>query len=208
MPLTAIHTSTLRPDTTLVHAFQQSGDYDYSKELFQSGFSIWDWLWQHVADFLARVFRGVAHIGGVPTWVWIVLAVVVLMVIIGLFVIRKHGLFYRNRQVEEEEADEDDNIYGVDFDAALAKALVKANWRGVVRLRYLQTLKALADAGRIDWRPSKTPTQYTREVTAEPFRAMTRLFLRVRYGGFAADEAMAAQMQGWQKQVMEEGGLA
>ena len=208
MPVAIIYSNTLRPDTALVHTFQQSGDYDYSKELFQSGFSIWEWLWQHAEHYLARVFRGVAHVSDVPLWIWISLAVIVLMVIGGVFVVRKRGLFYRNRQMEEEEPDEDDNIYGVDFDAALAKAIDKKNWRDVVRLRYLQTLKALADTQRIDWRPSKTPTQYTREETTAPFRAMTRLFLRVRYGGFAADETMATQMQGWQQQIMEEGGRA
>lgn len=79
--------------------------------------------------FLSRIFRGVPHIGHVPLWVWVLLAVMVLILIVGVFVIRKRGLFYRNRQVEEEEADEDDNIYGVDFEAALAKALTKKNWR-------------------------------------------------------------------------------
>lgn len=125
MPLTIIYSSTLRPDTALIHAFQQSGDYDYSKELFQSNFSIWGWLWDHAVRFLSRIFRGVPHIGHVPLWVWVLLAVMVLILIVGVFVIRKRGLFYRNRQVEEEEADEDDNIYGVDFEAALAKALTK-----------------------------------------------------------------------------------
>lgn len=208
MPLAAVYTSHLRPDTALVSAFQQSGDYDYSKELFKGDFSIWSWLWDHVYRLIARVIRGVAHVGDVPLWVWVWLAVILLVVIVGVFVVRKRALFYRNRRVEEEEPDEDDNIYGVDFEAALAKALARKNWRGVVRLRYLQTLKALADGGRIDWRPSKTPTQYTREVTAAPFREMTRLFLRVRYGGFAADEAMASQMRGWQQQVVGEGGEA
>lgn len=45
MPLAAVYTSHLRPDTALVSAFQQSGDYDYSKELFKGDFSIWSWLW-------------------------------------------------------------------------------------------------------------------------------------------------------------------
>ena len=208
MPLAIIYSSTLRPDTVLIHAFQQSGDYDYSKELFQSNFSIWGWLWDHAVRFLSRIFRGVPHIGQVPLWVWVLLAVMVLILIVGVFVIRKRGLFYRNGQGEDEGAGEGENIYGVNCEAALAKALTKKNWRSVVRLRYLQTLKALADAGRIDWRPSKTPTQYTREVTTVPFRNMTRLFLRVRYGGFAADEAMASQMLGWQQQVIGEGGDA
>lgn len=208
MPLATVYTSHLRPDTALVRAFQQSGDYDYSKELFKGDFSIWSWLWDHVSRLIARVIRGVAHVGDVPLWVWVWLAVILLVVIVGVFVVRKRALFYRNRRVEEEEPDEDDNIYGVDFEAALAKALARKNWRGVVRLHYLQTLKALADGGRIDWRPSKTPTQYTREVTAVPFREMTRLFLRVRYGGFAADETMASQMRGWQQQVVGEGGEA
>lgn len=208
MPIATAYSNTLHPDTTLLRALRESGDYDYSKELFQGDFSIWDWLWQHVGRLLSRVFHGLSHVGDVPYGVWVVLAVVVLVVIIGALVIRKRGLFYRDRQVDEEEADDEDNIYGVDFDAALARAQSKANWRGVVRLRYLQTLKTLADARRIDWRPSKTPTQYTREVTSAPFSDMTRLFLRVRYGGFAADEAMAAQMQRWQQQVVTEGGEA
>ncbi len=204
----SIVADTLRPDTTALHTFRMDADYDYTRELYESDFSVWDWLVKHLGAYLHHHRDDLFGLSNIPVGVWIALAIVVLLVIIGIFIHRRSALFYKDVTVSTNEPANEDNIYGVDFEASIGEALAARDWRCVVRLRYLQTLRALADDGRIDWRPSKTPTQYTREVTTEPFRVMTRHFLRVRYGGFVADETMADEMARLAQQVLGKGGEA
>ena len=96
---------------------------------------------------------------------------------------------------------EEDTIYDVDFTAVLAAAEQHGDWRQVVRLLYLQTLRLLNDAGRIDWQPSKTPAQYVREVGEQSFTGLSHHFVRIRYGNFEATEAVCQTMKGLQAQL-------
>ena len=96
---------------------------------------------------------------------------------------------------------EEDTIYGVDFPGGIAEALSRQNYREAVRLLYLQTLKQLSDAERIDWQLYKTPTQYINEVRLPAFRQLTNHFLRVRYGNFKATEELFRVMQTLQGEI-------
>lgn len=96
---------------------------------------------------------------------------------------------------------EEDTIYGVDFPGGIAEALSRQNYREAVRLLYLQTLKQLSDAERIDWQLYKTPTQYINEVRLPAFRQLTNHFLRVRYGNFEATEELFRTMQTLQEEI-------
>ena len=74
----------------------------------------------------------------------------------------------------------EDTIYGVDFPGGIAEALSRQDYREAVRLLYLQTLKQLSDAERIDWQLYKTPTQYLNEVRYGNFEATEELFRTMR----------------------------
>ena len=104
------------------------------------------------------------------------------------------GLFRRNAEqsltIDEAERD----IHAIDFDRELAAARSRSDYLMACRLTYLQTLKRLADAGRIAWEPFKTPTQYTYEEPSHAFSELTQWFLRVRYGNYAADEQTLTTM--------------
>ena len=100
---------------------------------------------------------------------------------------------------------EEDTIYGVDFSGGIADALSRSDYREAVRLLYLQTLKRLSDAARIEWQPYKTPTQYLYEVRLPAFRQLTNHFLQVRYGNFEATEELFREMQALQEEI-EKGG--
>ena len=76
---------------------------------------------------------------------------------------------------------QEDTIYGVNFDAEIAKAQRAGDYRQAVRLVYLQTLLYLQNASLIDWQPSKTPVQYMRQVNSPAFTAMSHHFIRVRF---------------------------
>ena len=87
------------------------------------------------------------------------------------------------------------------FREGLREALSRQNYREAVRLLYLQTLKQLSDAERIDWQLYKTPTQYINEVRLPAFRQLTNHFLRVRYGNFEATEELFRIMQTLQEEI-------
>jgi hypothetical protein len=72
----------------------------------------------------------------------------------------------------------------------LERALSLGDYSDALRLRYLLTLRFLADGGHVVWKLYKTPTQYAHEAAVSEFGEMTRFFLRVRYGKYPADEAM------------------
>lgn len=97
--------------------------------------------------------------------------------------------------------DEEDTIYGVDFDAALQNAEVEQNYEQCIRLRYLQLLRLLHDKQKIYWQPGKTSTQYVNEVGLAPFAALTQTFVRVRYGKYPANEALYAELKEQAREV-------
>ena len=99
-----------------------------------------------------------------------------------------------SRDAKEEDNDGNETIYGIDFDAEIAKALAASNYRQAVRYLYLKTLRRLSDAGHINWQPSKTPSQYVYEVQRDEFRQLTQHFLRVRYGNFEATRELYDEM--------------
>ena len=84
-----------------------------------------------------------------------------------------------------------ENIYAIDFNAEIDKAVTQQNYRLAVRLLYLRSLKQLADAGLIHWDVNKTNTIYINELAnAEQrlaFKLLTRQFEYVWYGEFIID---------------------
>ena len=84
-----------------------------------------------------------------------------------------------------------ENIYAIDFDAEIEKAISQQNYRLAVRLLYLRSLRQLSDAGLINWDVTKTNSIYVDELSnAEQrvaFKLLTRQFEYVWYGEFMID---------------------
>ena len=128
--------------------------------------------------------------------VYMVVVSMIIATIIGVTFYRHPELLGPSRK-EKQDTDytvEEDTIYGIRFDEAIAEARSRKDYREVVRLTYLKTLRALSDADLIHWIPSKTPLQYVAEYEDRHLRHATMVFVRVRYGGFEATEEMADEM--------------
>lgn len=195
---------TLRPDTLLLTDLRADNHYDYARELLPDNTtSIGDFVSEKTGSVIAKFFEALGN--GEPKAIIVITAVACLLAVLTYFVVRYRRLFFGKKAITDSEPDNADNIYGRDFAAELAEARTKGDFRQVVRLTYLQTLRALADEKRIDWQPSKTPTQYTYEVKDAVFRQMTNNFLRVRYGNYPADEAMAEDMARWAEAMAGQG---
>jgi hypothetical protein len=184
---------TLVCDTARIAAWQQDAAFDYNRELIEPQQTIWEWLFQVIMGFLSEAFHDAMQY----ELSWIVFAIIaVVLLVVGGWLLYKYrpGLFGRGKNDRLDYEVEEDTIYGIDFDTEIAKALAASNYRQAVRYLYLKTLRRLSDAGRINWQPSKTPSQYVYEVQRDEFRQLTQHFLRVRYGNFEATRELYDEM--------------
>ncbi len=136
---------------------------------------------------------------------WVVYAIfgVLLLALMAYWAYRSGMMsFHFNRHTVENDAE---NVYEIDYDSELDEALRKGDHIRLVRLIYLSTLRSLDESGRIAWRIYKTPSEYAAELADTDFLRMTNLFLRVRYGDFAADRSDYEAMCVWQARVLKGG---
>jgi hypothetical protein len=200
---------TLQIDTTTVNAFRADANYDYSRELMHRTYSLWDTITMEINKFLNSIFGGHSLEYNNKT-LWTIIAVVVLIALFVFFYMHRKAVFGnegRKKMMKYEVTE--DTIYGIDFPEAIAAAMKKADFSEAVRLTYLYTLRRLSDAKKVNWEPSKTPSQYSRELHSKDFSQMSNILLRVRYGGFPANETLCSLMQQLGDAVItEKGGAA
>lgn len=171
------------------------GEYDYDSQIVKSGQSYIDLMQEAVRNIMRTIFGNDTYRDN-ETLIWSVIAVVLLAALVMLIIKKKPQLFFGkgrgNKKLDYSVTE--DNIYGIDFDAEISRALNDGDFREAVRITYLKTLRLLSDGELIDWRPFKTPSQYSREFKDEQFHRMTGFFLKVRYGGFDADRELYDSM--------------
>ena len=179
---------TLSCDSALLHHYRADEAYNYARELQAPELDWWDWLMSKIGEFLSDLFS-IQGKGDFRIVIYIVIALA-FIALIAFILYRYHfKLFGRAGKVTNEN-DEEDNIYGVDFEAVYAKAIAQKDYYKAVRIVYLRTLRWLSDGNKISWQLYKTPTQYTREYLSVEFERMTTAFMRVRYGNYQASEEL------------------
>ena len=200
---------TLVYDTATVAIWQSGSEYDYNRELQTPEVDLIGWLNLWLGKLLQKIFGSKFA----EQYTEIVLAglfILIVLLLIWFLYKRRPELFMRSGKKLAYHVEED-TIYGIDFEKEISAAMLHNEYREAVRLLYLQTLKQLSDAEKIDWQPYKTPTEYTYELKANalrtPFRELTNRFLRVRYGNFEATEALFHEMQTLQREIVK-GGMS
>lgn len=197
---------TLVCDTAKIALWQSDPAYDYNRELITPEINIFEWISNQFGGLLRRIF-GTRFAEEYSGLILICIAILILLLIVWLVYRKRPELFMRSSKNALPYTVEEDTIYGVDFPGGIADALSRQDYREAVRLLYLQTLKQLSDAERIDWQLYKTPTQYLNEVKLPAFRQLTNHFLRVRYGNFEATEELFGVMKALQEEI-EKGGVS
>ncbi len=200
---------TLVYDTATVAIWQSGSEYDYNRELQTPEVDLIGWLNLWLGKLLQKIFGSKFA----EQYTEIVLAglfILIVLLLIWFLYKKRPELFMRSGKKLVYHVEED-TIYGIDFEKEISAAMLRNEYREAVRLLYLQTLKQLSDAEKIDWQPYKTPTEYTYELKANalrtPFRELTNRFLRVRYGNFEATEVLFHEMQTLQREIMK-GGMS
>ena len=161
--------------------------------------NLWDRFWIFFWKIVDNIFNTKT---GNTIFNWSIGAIAV--AIITFFVLRltgmnKNGLFAKDGSATLGYATENDDIHGIDFNAAIDVASAKQNYRLAVRLLYLQTLKLLADNAVIDWRINKTNAAYVQEVKGYQgqlqFLQLTNYFDKAWYGESNVDTKQFSQLK-------------
>ena len=151
-------TDTLVCDTAQIALWQSDPAYSYNRELITPELNLFEWISKQFGEFMRKIFgsRFAEEYSGL---ILICIAIIILILIIWFVYRKRPELFMRSRKNALPYTVGEDTIYGVDFPGGITDALSRQDYREAVRLLYLQTLKQLSDAERIDWQPYKTPTQ-------------------------------------------------
>lgn len=204
-----IQADTLVCDTARISWWHSQPAYDYNRELITPEIDVFRWLSMQMAKLLSAIF-GSQFAEEYTGLVLICLAAVIIVFLLWVLYRKRPELLMRSsRQVKVAYSVEHDTIYGIDFQQKIAEAIARRDYREAVRLLYLQTLKQLSDAEKINWQLYKTPTEYIYELKPEslrtPFRELTNRFLRVRYGNFEATDSLFHEMEELQSAVQKGG---
>jgi hypothetical protein len=130
----------------------------------------------------------------VPGWlkalVWMVIIISMIAVIIW-FLLSSNIRFFRKPSAivssDEEEIFTED-IFAVDFEREIRKAVEVKNYRQAIRMFYLRTLRDLSHLSLIDYKHERTNSEYLAQLAGtnyyRPFFQLTRDFEYVWYGQF------------------------
>lgn len=102
------------------------------------------------------------------------------------------GLFRKNKMIATEESDaETDDIFTINYQKEIDKAIAAGNYRLAVRLMFLRVLRSLSDKNIIQFTQDKTNLDYLLQMhnTAryEGFFRLTRNYEYTWYGQFDID---------------------
>ena len=179
-------------DKAALKSYNTQKEFQYHEGGYE-GESLWTWFWRWFWSLFDFDRTAGNLLGYILNYLLIALGVAALVFLIFklagvdiLNVIRGKSL---SETVPYDESVE--NIYAIDFNAEIDKAVTQQNYRLAVRLLYLRSLRQLADAGLIHWDVNKTNTIYINElIDAEQrlaFKLLTRQFEYVWYGEFIID---------------------
>lgn len=140
--------------------------------------------------------------GWLRNLLWLVVLFGFIAIVIWYLASSNVGLFRKEAKKMVEEDEEvllDEDIFSLNYEREISKAVAAQNYRLAIRLWYLRTLKELADRNLITYRTDKTNNDYVnalygRQNYREFFR-LTRVFEYAWYGGFAVSEEAYAQTQ-------------
>lgn len=182
-----------KPSESQMSAFKKLKDYQYGTEQVNYVDTWWRRFLRELFDWFSERFSGVGNPDMWKTFAYFFVAVVIVFVILKLMGVDFDGLFKKKSKYNIPYQTIQENIHQIDFNDAIADAVLQKNYRLAVRLYYLKALKELNDAGLIHWQINKTNQSYVYELQSSKlkssFNQVTRQFEYTWYGDFPIDEA-------------------
>lgn len=193
----------IKTDTSkiLVKSFNKAklSKYKKDKDFNYKGTSInepsaldlfWIWVWRNIELLFGRT----PFVGSFLRYLFFIVAIVFLifMVFKAIGIDTTMLLTGKSQKTNNVYNEVVENIFEIDFDAEIEKAISKNNFRLAVRMHYLKCLKQMSDKGLINWQENKTNANYLTELTntdqKQLFSLLTKQFEYVWYGNFLIDK--------------------
>ncbi|RYY56622.1 MAG: DUF4129 domain-containing protein [Chitinophagaceae bacterium] len=102
-------------------------------------------------------------------------------------------LFRRTKKIDEEAGQEiaDADLFAIDFDKQIARAVSAGNYRLATRMHFLQLLKLMADRNLVSYKHDSTNLDYLMQLASGPyyndFFRLARTYEYAWYGEFEVD---------------------
>lgn len=181
-----------------VKTYTQQKDFQYdeaSEPMVGLWDRFWNWFWKIIDDILNTKWGGTIY-----DWAKISIAIgLIIFFIYKITRMNKNGLFNKDVGGNLDYNITNDDIHGIDFNAAIEAAIAKNNYRIATRLLYLQTLKLLTDNDLIDWKINKTNATYVQELSGHQqqysFALLTNYFDKAWYGETNFEAAQFDQLK-------------
>ncbi|WP_316802660.1 hypothetical protein [Pedobacter nototheniae] len=178
-------------DKAAIKSYSKQKDFIYD-DVPPESLSWWDRFLRWLGSLFSEVF-GNAIGGGFLKYLLIGVAIaLIVFIVMKLIGIDFKLLTGKSKQLEVPFEESLENIHEINFDEQIEKALQNSNYRLVVRLLYLKTLKKLSDGQVIIWMPEKTNQAYIQEIKSEnaqaEFTKLTQQFEYIWYGDFFIDK--------------------
>jgi hypothetical protein len=125
--------------------------------------------------------------------IWIVMLIVFVCVLVWYLAAGNIRVFRKApiRLNEEHEIDYEEDLFTINFESEIRKAIDSNNYRLAIRLLFLSSLKQLNNNGVIVYKPTKTNADYLFHLYGspyyKPFFRLSRFFDYVWYGKFQID---------------------
>jgi hypothetical protein len=149
----------------------------------------WRWFWQQVGAFMEN--QGVKT--SLKVLMYVAPVIIFIFAILRFMGMEKVMLWISGNKSANPAFDiREDDIYGIDFNEAIAESVAEGRYRDATRLHYLKTLRALSDLGRINWTKNKTNFDFAHDLAgtslSEGFTDITRLYEYAWYGELQVSE--------------------
>ena len=196
-------------DVQKIAVYQSDSRYDYLSQIDMPDYTWFDIVSRWFNRLINSLFSG--KFGEqVTTPLLIIIFILILLTTLYFLYKTRPELFLRSKKTAPiPYCLEEENISLIDFDKEISNGLHVKDYRLVIRLLYLQTLRFLSENKLIDWQIHKTPTEYLYELSnkamRQPFRLFTNHFLHVRYGNYQATHELYETMLDLQTQIKKGG---
>ncbi|MFT4095374.1 MAG: hypothetical protein QM640_17235 [Niabella sp.] len=133
--------------------------------------------------------------------IWLIIAIAAFIIFLIWYLSQNNLLLFRKKpaSLQTRSDEEDKDIFSINYNDAIQKAITDRNYRLAIRLQYLQVLKTLTDRRIINYRPDKTNFEYLLQLKPTDyytdFLNITRNYEYSWYGLFAIDEGRYNQIK-------------
>ena len=182
----------------------KGSDYDYTT--IKPRESLWQKIQKRIIKILEAIFGNVdpSKSGKYAEDIIRIFAVIIIGFVLYFvikFLLGKDGnfLFSKNKKINIENQDLQENIHEINFSESIEKFERQKDYRSAVRYQFLLVLKKLADKKLINWNPEKTNKDYLSELKSNDlksnFKDLAYIFDYVWYGEFEVNEENYTQFK-------------